>query len=168
VLIAVFYFSGISDKPVVEKSAKKMEAAKQEQDKAQTEQVTEKIEQPKAETEQVMEKIEQPNAETEQPKVEAEQDKAQTGQSLPLTPLTEVQTEQPRPAEKSRTPLELEIPKNMPQVDIDEYVVVKGDTLWGISKRYTGNPYNYPRIAGENRIADPDVIIPGQKIRLIK
>jgi len=131
-----------------------MEAAKQEQDKVQTEQVTEKIEQPKTESEQA--------------KVEAEQDKAQTGQSLVLTPLTDLQTESPRPAGKSRTSLELEIPKNMPQVDIDEYVVVKGDTLWGISKRYTGNPYNYPRIAGENRIADPDHIFPGQKIRLIK
>jgi len=63
--------------------------------------------------------------------------------------------------------LELEIPKSMP-VDIDIYVVVKGDTLWSISERFTGSPFNYPRIAGENRIAEPDLIFPGQKIRLIK
>jgi nucleoid-associated protein YgaU len=45
-------------------------------------------------------------------------------------------------------------------------VVVKNDTLWSISERFTGNPFNYPRIAGENRIADPDLIFPGQTIRL--
>jgi len=67
-----------------------------------------------------------------------------------------------------KTPaLELEIPKSMP-VDIDIYVVVKGDTLWSISERFTGSPYNYPRIAGENRIAEPDLIFPGQRIKLIK
>jgi nucleoid-associated protein YgaU len=47
-------------------------------------------------------------------------------------------------------------------------VVKKDDTLWNISERFTGNPFNYPRIAGENRIADPDLIFPGQRIRLIK
>ncbi|MFZ5523973.1 MAG: chemotaxis protein CheW [Pseudomonadota bacterium] len=75
--------------------------------------------------------------------------------------------EPPRPAEISRPPLELDIPKNRP-TDIDVYVVQEGDTLWSISERFTGNPYNYPRIAGENRIADPDLIFPGQRIRLIK
>jgi nucleoid-associated protein YgaU len=48
------------------------------------------------------------------------------------------------------------------------YVVQKGDTLWSISQRFTGSPYNYPRIAGENRIAEPDLIFPGQRIRLLK
>ena len=84
-----------------------------------------------------------------------------------LTPLTEEKTEPPRPAEKSRAPLELDIPANKP-VDIDLYVVQEGDTLWSISQRFTGSPYNYPRIAGENRIAEPDLIFPGQRIRLIK
>jgi chemotaxis signal transduction protein len=69
--------------------------------------------------------------------------------------------------EQLRAPLELDIPKNRP-TDIDIYVVQEGDTLWSISERFTGNPFNYPRIAGENRIADPDLIFPEQRIRLIK
>jgi len=74
----------------------------------------------------------------------------------------------PSSAENLRAPLELDIPKSMPQVDIDVYVVVQGDTLWGISERFTGDPFNYPRIAGENRIANPDLIFPDQRIKLIK
>ena len=73
----------------------------------------------------------------------------------------------PRPVERQETPLVLEVPADRP-VNIDVYLVVEGDTLWSISKRFTGNPLNYPRIAGENRIADPDLIFPGQKIRLKK
>jgi chemotaxis signal transduction protein/nucleoid-associated protein YgaU len=74
----------------------------------------------------------------------------------------------PASAAKRAAPLELNIPKNMPVVDSDVYVVVLGDTLWSISARFTGNPFNYPRIAGENKVADPDLIFPGQRIRLIK
>lgn len=48
----------------------------------------------------------------------------------------------------------------------DVYVVKPGDTLWDISKHYTGDPYNYPRIGGDNSISDYDLIYPGQRIRL--
>lgn len=44
------------------------------------------------------------------------------------------------------------------------YVVVKGDTLWHISKRFTGNPFNYPQIAENSDIKNPDLIFPGQTI----
>ncbi len=71
------------------------------------------------------------------------------------------------PVKKQKTPLVLEIPAAK-SADHDVYVVVKGDTLWDISERFTGNPFNYPRIAGENRIANPDFIFPGQKITLKK
>jgi nucleoid-associated protein YgaU len=67
----------------------------------------------------------------------------------------------------SRPSLVLEIPAER-YVQRDVYVVVKDDTLWNISERFTGNPFNYPKIAGENRIADPDLIFPGQRIRLKK
>ena len=77
------------------------------------------------------------------------------------------QIETPHPAEMPEARLELDIPKNTP-VDADVYVVEKGDTLWSISEHYTGTPLNYPRIAGENRIADPDMIFPGQRIHLRK
>lgn len=56
-------------------------------------------------------------------------------------------------------------PGRQPQA-ADVYVVKDGDTLWDISRRYTGDPYNYPRIGGDNRISDYDLIYPGQRIRL--
>ncbi len=48
------------------------------------------------------------------------------------------------------------------------YIVKRGDTLWAICKRITGNPFNYPAVALENKISDPDIILPGQKIYLKK
>jgi purine-binding chemotaxis protein CheW len=56
----------------------------------------------------------------------------------------------------------------MPVPGKDVYVVKPGDTLWDISKHYTGDPYNYPRIGGENSISDYDLIYPGQRINLKK
>jgi nucleoid-associated protein YgaU len=44
------------------------------------------------------------------------------------------------------------------------YKVKRGDSLWRIAKRLTGNPLNYHRLASENDIANPDVIFPGQKL----
>lgn len=67
---------------------------------------------------------------------------------------------------REEAPLVLMVPKSMPEPETVVYVVVKGDTLWGISKRFTGNPFNYPRVARDNSIATPDLIFPGQKIRL--
>jgi chemotaxis signal transduction protein/nucleoid-associated protein YgaU len=63
-------------------------------------------------------------------------------------------------------PLVLDVPKTQPVPDMIVYTVVKGDTLWGISKRFTGDPFNYPRVAKDNSIATPDLIFPGQRIRL--
>ncbi len=62
-------------------------------------------------------------------------------------------------------PLTLTIPPEMP-LEADLYIVKKGDTLWAISKRFTGNPFNYPRVARDNKIANPDLIFPDQKIYL--
>ena len=44
------------------------------------------------------------------------------------------------------------------------YTVVKGDTLWGIAKKFYGNGNRYPEIAKANNIANPNVIHVGQKI----
>jgi chemotaxis signal transduction protein/nucleoid-associated protein YgaU len=65
-------------------------------------------------------------------------------------------------------PLYLNVPRSMPKPETVVYVVVKGDTLWGIAKRFTGDPFNYPRVARDNSIATPDLIFPGQKIKLIR
>ena len=42
------------------------------------------------------------------------------------------------------------------------YTVVRGDTLWGIAKRFYGNGSRYPEIARANNIANPDIIHVGQ------
>jgi nucleoid-associated protein YgaU len=51
---------------------------------------------------------------------------------------------------------------------IEFYVVEKGDSLSKIAKRYYNDAMSYPRIFEANRevIKDPDLIYPGQKIRI--
>jgi nucleoid-associated protein YgaU len=44
------------------------------------------------------------------------------------------------------------------------YVVKKGDTLSHISKKYLNDANRYYEIASENRIENPDLIYPGQRI----
>ncbi len=46
------------------------------------------------------------------------------------------------------------------------YVVKQGDTLWDIAARFTGDPHNFRGLAAHNGIADPDVISPGQVIKV--
>ena len=51
---------------------------------------------------------------------------------------------------------------------VQYYVVESGDTLSGIAKRFYGNAMDYPKIFEANRevIKNPDLIFPGQKIRI--
>jgi len=51
---------------------------------------------------------------------------------------------------------------------VEYYVIQKGDSLSAIAKRYYGNAKDYPRIFEANRevIKNPDLIYPGQKIRI--
>ncbi|MFM7269464.1 MAG: peptidoglycan-binding protein LysM [Cyanobium sp.] len=52
-----------------------------------------------------------------------------------------------------------------------EFVLVQsGDTLWGIAERAYGNGARYQEIFAANRevIEDPDLIFPGQKLRIPK
>lgn len=53
-----------------------------------------------------------------------------------------------------------EVTKSIPET----YVVKRGDTLWAIAKRLTGNGSNYKAIAAKNNIKDPNRIYPGQKL----
>lgn len=48
------------------------------------------------------------------------------------------------------------------------HVVVRGDTLWAIAKRYVNNPFRYPELARLSKIKNPDLIYPGNRVRIIK
>lgn len=54
------------------------------------------------------------------------------------------------------------------QARVEYYTIASGDTLSAIAKRFLGNAMDYPRIFEANRevIKDPDLIYPGQKIRI--
>ena len=56
--------------------------------------------------------------------------------------------------------------KSIIQQDIN-HIVVKGDTLWYISKLYLHNPYRYPELAKLSKIKNPDLIYPGDRVRII-
>ncbi len=51
---------------------------------------------------------------------------------------------------------------------VEYYVIQKGDTLSAVAKQFLGNASAYPKIFEANRevIKDPDLIYPGQKIRI--
>ena len=54
--------------------------------------------------------------------------------------------------------------------EVEFYVVQSGDSLSKIAKEYYGNAMKYPEIFEANRevIKDPDLIYPGQKLRIPK
>ncbi len=47
------------------------------------------------------------------------------------------------------------------------HIIVKGDTLWHIAKRYIHNPYKYHQLAKLSKIKNPDLIYPGNKVIII-
>ncbi len=53
-------------------------------------------------------------------------------------------------------------------ITIEYYEIKSGDTLSKIAKQFYGKASEYPRIFDANRevIGDPDLIFPGQKIRI--
>ncbi len=55
-----------------------------------------------------------------------------------------------------------------PEANIEYYTIESGDTLSKIAKQYLGDAMAYTKIFEANRevIKDPDLIYPGQKIRI--
>ncbi len=49
---------------------------------------------------------------------------------------------------------------------VRSYTVMSGDTLWGISERFYGEGSQYRRIADANDVGNPDLIHPGQVLRI--
>lgn len=47
------------------------------------------------------------------------------------------------------------------------HIVVKGDTLWHITRRYLDNPHRYPELAAASHITNPHRIYPGDIIKII-
>ena len=57
-----------------------------------------------------------------------------------------------------------------PEGEVEYYVIEPGDSLWAIASKFLGNGARYTEIFEENKevIEDPDLIFPGQKIRIPK
>lgn len=55
-----------------------------------------------------------------------------------------------------------------PAADVEYYTIESGDSLSKIAKQFYGNAMDYPKLFEANRevIKDPDLIYPGQKIRV--
>ena len=86
------------------------------------------------------------------------------GTSKSVKTTAPVQKSAPQP--ENEPPLYLTVPAGKEVSAPFVYTVVKGDNLWNIAKRFSGNPLNYPRVAQNNGIATPDLIFPGQRIQI--
>ena len=65
-------------------------------------------------------------------------------------------------AQQSNSPTEINL-DNVPE----KYVVIEGDTLWDISERFLGDPFEWPEVWKRNEyIINPHLIFPGDTIML--
>ena len=57
--------------------------------------------------------------------------------------------------------------ESMPGAQTFTHIVVKGDMLWHITRRYLDNPHRYPELAKASHINNPHRIYPGDVIKII-
>jgi len=76
----------------------------------------------------------------------------------------------PKPVVKRVRPrapvLSYKVPAVIPKNGV-VYQIQWGDTLWDISSAFYRNPWLYPRIAKDNKIRNPDLIIAGSNLRIM-
>jgi hypothetical protein len=80
--------------------------------------------------------------------------------AAPQPPRTQTRTSGRRPPVASYN-----VPATIPREGVD-YRIRWGDTLWDISEAFYRDPWLYPRIARNNNIRNPDLIISGRTIRI--
>lgn len=73
-----------------------------------------------------------------------------------------------RPAADQQSPAESLSNQVPPANDAIVHRVIPGDTLWDIAEHYLGDPFQYPELARLSQIRNPDLIYPGDIIRIIK
>ncbi|MDH5777089.1 MAG: LysM peptidoglycan-binding domain-containing protein, partial [Gammaproteobacteria bacterium] len=61
--------------------------------------------------------------------------------------------------------IEHDIPTSQHQI---VHIVVPGDTLWFIAKRYVHDAMQYPELARLSNIKNPHLIYPGDRVLIIK
>ncbi len=59
--------------------------------------------------------------------------------------------------------------KEQKDLKVEIYEIKKGDTLWAIAQKFYGDGNKWKKIFEDNKevIKDPDLIYPGQKIRIV-
>ncbi len=86
-------------------------------------------------------------------------------------PMTETATDETKPEPAPTAASDGEAAATKPAspavAEVIVHVVVRGDTLWDIAKRYIHDPFRYPELARLNRIRNPDLIYPGDRVRIV-
>lgn len=75
---------------------------------------------------------------------------------------------QPTPTSVTKAPVQdaTDAPSTGAKISGMEYTVVKGDYLWVIAIRAYGDGYKWVEIARANKLVNPDLIYPGDRLRL--
>src|ERR1700687_2122915 len=102
------------------------------------------------------------------PKPEAQEQPATKPevQALPAQPVQKPENAPVVTEQSPRPPPDTNI-KPVPGAP-EEYVIVKGDTLWDLSQKFLNNPWYWPKIWSLNpAIENPHWIYPGNKLRIV-